>query len=824
MGVINLASEKAIENAVISVGDKVDSGFDRVVAPSNISKYNVNLYDKDIEFQDTQLNNGVPSTVSNWFTSNFIRIDKSIYPTLRIYLYCQSSVSTTVARISFYRADKSVLSNINNQDITGEVTIPDGAYYVRISNSAGSNFRGDYKQNRVIVVKYGCFSISVLDDVPDYIKYPSKDGNLFSKNNIVYGRLNTIQSNNYVLDAGGTMSCFIPVVAKAKYYAHTFPASAGIAGYNAYIFFFDNDKKYIGYSNRLRASNVIVTPERCAFVSWNMNDYLMDNFCGIIPIENEDTIGEKCADISDVMAFESVMPFSNIILLGIFEKYVAYKKYTTDTTIYIGLDGWKTTSWIELVISTAFDGATGVDRVVFFKKSGTFEVACLVMTSDNRIFTNSDSTFTTFTECNIWDMSGNKYWDANDNDKDPRNNRYRFHFPSDIATRQNAFNWHNGPVWLEGQSGQGGAGILFGNYSDNGHEGKGAGAQLYFTEDGVNIYVQYQFGIHQRYYKIAGNSEVQDCEQYDLGDDIDTTSFTGSITSVTAKVRYNIVPSDSEHNPTNIFDYEDAVAVSAISGKNFTVADGTNFRVGDTIILQGTATGDYEKLLNNDASATDGGNVCFIVKSIAGNVLQLSDAIGNPKNNLMCRHIHGVSEFGQGIVVYTGEEYPFSNIVYIMPYTRGESGNEDANVWITSCVNFTYSPNAFQRALGLYLRPDGKIIFITDSPNPTVNKLQVNGQNLKMSNYGLFIFDPSAINDANNVLGKIPFVCAGYALYPLGNILLYSDRFGKTYYSKDFGDTWNYICTDGKWKSDLLGFDKNRKRFFFGDGFVVECK
>ena len=133
----------------------------------------------------------------------------------------------------------------------------------------------------------------------------------------------------------------------------------------------------------------------------------------------------------------------------------------------------------------------------------------------------------------------------------------------------------------------------------------------------------------------------------------------------------------------------------------------------------------------------------------------------------------------------------------------------------------TSSPNAFQRALGLFLRPDGNILFIADSPDPYAKKLTISGKDIIMSNYGLFKIAPEDLNDSSKAQSMLTAVDAIYALYFISGILFVSDYHGKTYYSTDNGDTWKYICEDGLRKQVILGFDKNAKRFYF-DGFIIE--
>ena len=370
---------------------------------------------------------------------------------------------------------------------------------------------------------------------------------------------------------------------------------------------------------------------------------------------------------------------------------------------------------------------------------------------------------------------------------------------------------------------------MFANYT-NAYGNIPTPSCLFYTEDGKNIYVQYEFGIYQYKYKLAGDNTEKTSVNYGYGDTVTPSTMSGSLTSVTIKKRWNILPTAETPNPSTLFEYSEAVAVSSLDGDKFVLADASGFAVGDTVILQGTATNDFADILNNSASATEGGNVVFTVKAKDGNKLTLADAIGNPKNNLMCRHIHGVAEFGQGVCIYTGEEYPESWYIYLAPYTNSTNDGEnfDNERWVSSVVRLNSSRYAFQRSLGVYLRPDGKMVYVADSNAPFIKKAEALGKDIKMGGHGVFVFDIADIDDATGNISKIDAVNDIYCLYKLGNILFISDYRGNTYYSKDEGETWIYICKGVGEKNLLVGFDRYKRRFVFNtqraNQLVVELK
>lgn len=265
-----------------------------------------------------------------------------------------------------------------------------------------------------------------------------------------------------------------------------------------------------------------------------------------------------------------------------------------------------------------------------------------------------------------------------------------------------------------------------------------------------------------------------------------------------------------------MFEYSDAVNITAISGQNITLENASTIRIGDTIIIQGTTGMNLDKVTNNNATAENGGTTAFVVKSKSGNVITIADAIGNVANNLMCRHIHGIQEFGEGIVFYTGEEYPESYIMYMNPYQNSniDGDNINNNRWFEDVVRLNSGKNAYQRGLGVYLRSDGKIVFIADSNSPQMARLSVRNKEIKMGNYGIHVFELADIDNATSI-SKIQGLNAGYALYYIMGILFFSDYKGKTHYSEDEGDTWKFLSVDGLTKSIHLGFTNMEQAHFF---------
>lgn len=784
--------------------------------------------------------NGDLASVSNVAVSGYIPVDKTIYPKLAY--YAMKSVTAYDAPVRSLFFDK-YFNSISSSYVTftnGECDIPDNAAYFRFSfNTQNARFYD-------AVVAYATRSVGLLDMNRVSDKPRPTDGNLIDVNSDICWGINVKYVNSeYSIvpsaqyDANAACTCLIPVKSNSDYVVSV-NVKEGLKGnYQTLVYEYDSSRNFV---RALDCGQFYTSSPDCCFIVLNYFGVNIDyrnkpfyiyergnfpNVIGEVVAENEDCLCYKTTDScvkSAIGAYRIIGLYENNVVLAY---YYANALYFSTTGLY---GKYNTIQLNDTNFPGLLSSALDVGYVLFFNTTyKTPVVKCLVFFNNNQIYASTDSTFTAFEECDIWDLKGNHNYHVADDDKDPTGQRYRAWFPTDVASRQNAFMWHNGPVHMEGAGGQYGAGVVFGNYT-NAYANNPCPSALYYTNDGKNIYKQYEFGIYQYKYKLAGDSAEKEAVNYGYGDILDVSQFTGGITSVTLKKRWNILPTESTPNPTDVFEYGAAISVSSISGGVATLADASSLSVGDTVILQGTATGDFEKILNNNANATEGGQVAFTITAISGNNVTLADVIGNPRNNLMCRHIHGVSLFGQGICVYTGEEYPESWFIYLAPkFNINTASVINDNSWNSTVKRLNSGANAHQRSLGVYLRTDGKMISIADSSKPFDNRVELaDGSYLQGTNFGVHVFDVKNINNASMNISKIPGLNAGYSLYYIAGVLFFSDYHGKTYYSKDEGNTWKFLCQDETWKNILVGFDKLHKRFVFNTErfgqFVIEFK
>lgn len=823
MSVLNLSIENAINNSIKEVGGIVEQTIKK-------QDYDYNLIDMSKLKYNKHFNaNGTITDFNGNILTDYIEVSNYVSPTINLLLRVGGIGYDVVNGCYFFDAKKNLISTYNYDSTpsvsVSNIEIPDGAVYMVVE--------GTYNTSAPLrfwmIAKYGCYPISWFD-----VKaYQEPDtSNLINFDNLIEDfRINA--SGVIGIADGNKCTPLIPVLPGKKYYT-TWMHQEG--AYNKYMFMYDGNKNFIGYKDDF--APIWTAPINCYYVAFDVTD-VTDKAYGIFPKDKWDgNIGEVVTDNDKVVAsVTNGMPPSNgCYIIGVYENHLAIQRNQNNTEIYYSSNGWDGPfTSIDIADIEGYDLYDHPQQVVFFNTNNGIRCLIFVANTPNigdigagKIFCSTTGAFSGFELADIWDLKGSHHWRVADDDKDPTGQRYRKYYPTEDVRRQNRFMWHNGPIWFDGIGGQYSRGLAFANYTNN-YVNKSEPSCLFYTEDGKNIYVQYEFGVYQKYYKKAGDNTVRQSVNYNLGDDLDCTTFSGTY-SFSLKRRYNILPSSTEKDPTNIFEYGEAVSVSSISGKNLTIANAAGLNVGDTIILTGTGTGDYAKLLNNEASETEGGQTAFVIKSISGNVITLADVIGNVHNNLSCRHIHGVAEFGQGLCIYTGEEYPESWFIYLCPNMNSASDgvNVNDNRWENSVVRLNAGENAFQRALGVYLRPDGKVVYIADSNAPYNKKLEVRGKELKMGAYGIHIFELSDIDNTEGSLSKIQALNAGYALYFIAGVLFFSDYNEKTYYSTDNGDTWNFVCKAGGLKNRIIGFDRGRRRFYFNvtrnEQFVIELK
>lgn len=849
-----------------------DGIIDRLVWDKNLFEKEKATFGYYITTNDTM------AELSGYVTSDYIPVSRKIWPRLHYKLHYQNSDITSLLGVVFYDSNLRMIS-YNKSSIEGDtIEIIEDAAYVRIMT-------GNYTSNPIylFVVKYECFTIN--KDWDDILKYKRPVGqNMFDCTQYIEGIRIAGTGNSLIYGADYRTSPFIPVEPGSRYFVSH--SNSAINDY--YIYTYDENKISIGRLMRDYLAPYWEVPSDCHYVRFNLfeddnSKYTCKKFL-VDTKDNFENLGELIAEDEHIKAYITINdrpPFATArTIKGVFENHVVLSTDFVSNIVYYssnGFDGPYTT--VDFSNLPNLNGEI-ISRVVFFytKNNGTsFQdlrallfgrnkglwCSCLApVYNSNNSYSRGDkcsyssnnyeciseetvtgtwdatkwkaisNEFGYFEECNIWDMKGNHHWRIADNDKDPSGVRYRKYYDNRAAAI-GRFTYYTGPIWINGQ-GQYARGLMFGNYSDNRRGNLSEPACMYFTIDGKNVYVQYEFGVYPRQYKLGGSSSITDNTFVfapQVGDTVDFTGFSGT-NDYAVRKRIPIVPSAEDKDPIVLFEYDNEINVTGINGSSITVADASSLTVGDHIVFTGSATGDYTKLLTSSIDSTTGvgdGNV-FIITAKNGNVITVADSIGNPKNNLFCRHIHGISNFGNGVCMFTGEQYPDGWFIYLNPDMSTTNDNDVINnsIWQDSVVRLNSSKDGHQRSLGVYLRNDGKMITISDNSGPYAPRLQVRNKDIMMVNFGVYVFSLADIDNVAGQLSKIPNLNACYSLYNIGGLLFLSDAFGKTYYSTDEGDTWKHICDAGADKNKLVGFDKNGKRFFFnyanGGQFVFEVK
>lgn len=785
--------------------------------------------------------------------TDYIPVSKDVYGSLRIKLHVGNSAQSSISGIYFFdRKLRMIYYQRETISISNAIEIPNDASYVRVQFTCPLN----EAQRLSLVIKYACFAIDWWD-LENYVK---PDGNCVYNSTQFLDNVDLNISGSITVNYGTRTSTLIPVKPDTQYYF----------GIPDYVYMYDKNRVFI---ERKLGGFVVTTSPNCCYVAFrftaDVNQVLKNN--GTIMVSewgHIDDVGIKMAEDEKVKTYltKGSVPFQYTdTIKAVYENHIVLSKGANTNDLYYSNSGWN--GQFSIINKSKFPGIAQdetISAVVFFPtKNQHSDIRALIFGNKNGLWCstlassyNSGNTYNIddycsyqgqnykclsnnvtgewnsshweavpnefgyFEQCNVWDIKGNRSWRIEDSDTDPSGERYRMYYPSGRTGSQGRFYWHNGPIWVD-CGGQYARGLMFANYSNNYRQDLTEPPCVFLTLDAKNVYVMYEFGIFPRYFKYAGSDTVTrnpNSPQIQCGETIDFSDFTGTY-SYAIKKRLTIVPSAEEKDPVALFEYDEDINVSSISGSSITLNDASSLNEGDVIVIVGSATGDYAKLLAGSINSTTGvadGNA-YIITNISGNIITIADSIGNPKNNLFCRHIHGVSNFGQGVCVYTGEEYPEGWIVYISPYMEYTVDNSivNNNKWFNDVVRLNSTSESHQKSLGVYLRSDGKMISISDSVSPYVSRFSVRGKDVKMTNMGLHIFAMEDIDDASKSIAKFQNSNCGYGLYMLGALLFYSDYYGNTYYSPDEGDTWTFICRAGGTKSILIGWDMNGKRFFF---------
>lgn len=361
--------------------------------------------------------------------------------------------------------------------------------------------------------------------------------------------------------------------------------------------------------------------------------------------------------------------------------------------------------------------------------------------------------------------------------------------------------------------------LFIGNYKDYDEP-----AGTFMTVDGVDWYLEYQFGIIDRDIALA------------LGTSIDVSGLVGGIPADMEMVkRTNVIPDAGAKDPVNIFTYGAGVAVNTIAvdaaktkvtaGANHLLVDGDVIHFTSVIAGQNNddwlAPINYADFINNDAvqawagDTPPGGNGKFYkVDVIDATNFYLHEAIGCPHNNHICRHIHGLNQIKGGVCIISGEVSDYSNIIFMQTdgtlYSKPLADFESTH--ITADVD-----DAIQRAMGFYMNST-HFLWATDLPTGFFQyNLSDRGANAfaryKFRSSGVYRGILSELDDyqSTDLVLQTNELC--YMFQVIGNAIFFVGDRGSLYVSLDEGQTWKFIYTFDETKSFPAGFNNEKNEF-----------
>lgn len=180
-----------------------------------------------------------------------------------------------------------------------------------------------------------------------------------------------------------------------------------------------------------------------------------------------------------------------------------------------------------------------------------------------------------------------------------------------------------------------------------------------------------------------------------------------------------IIPTATAKEPSDIFEYDNAINVESIIGTSesitITTASAHGLKNGDAVVVgfqSGVSDDDraFDWMVNDSVSATSGGNgVLLKVKSATTTTFVATLYIHNPQSGLPVRHIHALNRCKDGVSISCGEWYPCGWIIYnaIQP-ADAFAGYNVASSESNKYVRLTSTSTACQRPLGVIVEQDGK--------------------------------------------------------------------------------------------------------------------
>ncbi len=316
-------------------------------------------------------------------------------------------------------------------------------------------------------------------------------------------------------------------------------------------------------------------------------------------------------------------------------------------------------------------------------------------------------------------------------------------------------------------------------------------------------------------------------------------SNAGGYTSGSLKMthrKYNIPTDTDKNNPVHPFTIGESAVVASITINDnhetiVTFVDESSLIAVPADLTRLTdlapvfffenisASSEYDYICNScDQDGNGNTGIFFRLQRIGTNQYKLWGDVGNPfEGNLICRHIHSVSEYQSGFIVATGEnyrinygsvDYPFfeGGFIFKINTTRVNSIYPQDYTHVNALTNFfnvgnptyrlTSSPYGVNRACGAFLGSDidNTLLFMSDYLYGTQNVVEIPGRSngFSRTKFGIYKIGLSDIDDMSKSN------CVAEVKEPGLGLVEHRGRFfgclscGEAIFSSDYGNTWHY--------------------------------
>lgn len=295
--------------------------------------------------------------------------------------------------------------------------------------------------------------------------------------------------------------------------------------------------------------------------------------------------------------------------------------------------------------------------------------------------------------------------------------------------------------------------------------------------------------------------------------------------------KYN-VPTDVNKEPSNPFVIKGSAIVKSITVQNnetlITFEDDSLFyadqydryrfqEFAPVVFFENVNAGsEYDYICNScKADGSDNTGVFFRLQLVSGHTYKLWGDVGNPfEGEMVCRHIHSVSESSSGFLVATGENYwdisgngaenadmYEGGFLYYLP-ANGRNDTTPVHYSIDNAkgifgnmFRISSSKNGVNRACGAYLKTDNDntIIYVSDDCQRKIKRSNINGRTsqLMVRPFGVFSGKLDDVDDASK------FGCVAEIKTAAIGLVYHKHHFatcnfaGDVAISADFGETWH---------------------------------